>query len=257
MNIKQGRVGRMLPWGLSLGLALVNLTPAPAWAQDRFRLDVEGQTAWQIRNQFRIPGTTGTLVSLEDHANGPFPAFRATVVWDLGENSSLRVLAAPLRLSVDFTPQAPVAFQGKTFGALRPTRARYEFDSYRLTWLYRFDAPGAWSFRAGLTAKVRDARIGLASGSLSAEKTNTGVVPLLYGGARYAPGGRFAVDLDVDGAWAPQGYAVDVALRAEWRLAGKASAFAGYRFLDGGADNDEIYTFATFHYATAGLSVRF
>lgn len=242
---------------LALGLGLWALTPAPASPQERFRLDLEGQAVWQARNQFRIPGATGTRVALEDHASGPFDAFRATLAWDVSERSSLRLLAAPLRLDVDFTPAAPIAFQGKTFAAFKPTRARYEFDSYRLTWLYRFPSSGPWSFRAGLTAKVRDARIGLASGALAAEKTNTGPVPLFYGGARYAPGRRFAVDLDVDAAWAPQGYAADLALRAEWRLAGRVSAFAGYRFLDGGADNDEVYTFATFHYATAGVSLRF
>lgn len=244
-------------WCLALGLGVCALAPSPARAAERFRLDLEGTAVWQTRNQFRIPGSSGTLVSLEDHDKGPFDAFRATLVWDVSERSSLRLLAAPLRLDVDFTPQAPVQFQGKTFAAFTPTRARYEFDSYRLTWLYRFRSSGPWSVRAGLTAKVRDARIGLAAGALAAEKTNTGPVPLFYGGARYAPGGRFAVDLDVDGAWAPQGYAVDLALRAEWRLARQASAFAGYRFLDGGADNDEVYTFSTFHYATAGLSLRF
>lgn len=255
--MRQERTGRMLRWCLGLGLGLLSLAPVPAWSQDRFRLDLEGAAAWQTRNQFRIPGATGTLVSLEDYTSGPFPALRATLVWDLGEHSSLRLLAAPLRLDVDFTPETPIDFQGETFAAGRPTRARYEFDSYRLTWLYRFRPSGDWSFRAGVTAKVRDARIGLSSGSLAAEKTNTGPVPLLYGGARYSPGDRFTVDLDVDAAWAPQGYAVDLALRAEWRLSGKASAFVGYRFLDGGADNDEVYTFATFHYATAGLSLRF
>jgi hypothetical protein len=255
--MKQERAGRMLRWCLGLGLGLGSLAPDPAWSQDRWHFDLEGAAAWQTRNQFRIPGTTGTLVSLEDYTNGPFGAFRATLVRDLGEHNSLRLLAAPLRLDVNFTPEAPIAFQGETFAAGRPTRARYEFDSYRLTWLYRFRSSGDWSFRAGVTAKVRDARIGLSSGSLAAEKTNTGPVPLLYAGARYSPGDRFAVDLDVDAAWAPQGYAVDLALRAEWRLSSRASAFVGYRYLDGGADNDEVYTFATFHYATAGLSLRF
>jgi len=32
---------------------------------------------------------------------------------------------------------------------------------------------------------------------------------------------------------------------------------AGYRFLEGGADNDEVYTFALVHYVAAGLIVRF
>jgi hypothetical protein len=255
--MRQERVVRVLRWCLGLGLGLGSLAPAPAWSQDRWRVDLEGAAAWQTRNQFRIPGTTGTLVSLEDYASGPFAAFRATLVWNVSERSSLRLLAAPLRLDVDFTPEAPIDFQGATFAAGQPTRARYEFDSYRLTWFYRFRSTGAWSFRAGVTAKVRDARIGLASGSLAAEKTNTGPVPLLYVGVRYSPSERFAIDLDVDALGAPQGYAVDLALRAEQRLGERASVFIGYRFLDGGADNDEVYTFATFHYATAGLSLRF
>jgi hypothetical protein len=242
-----------------LGVALVlgSLAPAAASAEERWSLDIEGEAAWQARNQFRIPGMTGTLVSLEDYASGPFAAFRATLVWDVSERGSLRLLAAPLRLDVDFTPEAPIDFQGETLPAGHPTRARYEFDSYRLTWFYRFRSTGAWSLRAGVTAKVRDARIALASGSLAAEKTNTGVVPLLYGGVCYSPSERFAIDLDVDALGAPQGYAVDLALRADQRLGEKASVFVGYRFLDGGADNDEVYTFATFHYATAGISLRF
>jgi len=247
----------MLRGCLSLGLGLASLVPDSARAEDRWRLELEGAAAWQTRNQFAIPGGTGTLVSLEDYTSGPFAAFRATLVWDVSERSSLRLLAAPLRFDVDFTPTAPIDFQGETFAAGQPTRARYEFDSYRLSWFYRFASSGAWSFRAGLTAKVRDARIGLSSGSLAAEKTNTGVVPLLYGGVRYSPGGRFAIDLDVDALGAPQGYAVDLALRAEQRLGEKATVFVGYRLLDGGADNDEVYTFATFHYATAGLALRF
>jgi hypothetical protein len=248
---------KLLRLPLSFGLCLGMLVPVDASAEDRWRLDLEGSAAWQARNQFRIPGATGSLVSLEDYTSGPYAAFRATLVWDVSERSSLRLLAAPLRLDVDFTPGAPIEFQGATFAAGQPTRARYEFDSYRLSWFYRFPSSGAWSFRAGLTAKLRDARIALASGALAAEKTNTGPVPLLYGGVRYSPSERFAIDLDVDALGAPQGYAVDVALRAERRLGDTAAVFVGYRFLDGGADNDEVYTFGTFHYAIVGLSLRF
>jgi hypothetical protein len=35
------------------------------------------------------------------------------------------------------------------------------------------------------------------------------------------------------------------------------SITAGYRFLEGGADNDEVYTFALVHYLAAGVVVRF
>jgi hypothetical protein len=33
--------------------------------------------------------------------------------------------------------------------------------------------------------------------------------------------------------------------------------FAGYRILEGGADNDEVYTFSLFNYAVVGIEVRF
>jgi len=32
---------------------------------------------------------------------------------------------------------------------------------------------------------------------------------------------------------------------------------AGYRILEGGADNDEVYNFALLNYAAAGLEFRF
>jgi hypothetical protein len=32
---------------------------------------------------------------------------------------------------------------------------------------------------------------------------------------------------------------------------------AGYRMVEGGADNDEVYTFAWFHYAVVGLGLAF
>jgi hypothetical protein len=31
---------------------------------------------------------------------------------------------------------------------------------------------------------------------------------------------------------------------------------AGYRLLEGGSDNDEVYTFAAIHYATIGFSIK-
>jgi hypothetical protein len=31
----------------------------------------------------------------------------------------------------------------------------------------------------------------------------------------------------------------------------------GYRILEGGADNDEVYTFSLFHYAIASVALEF
>ena len=56
---------------------------------------------------------------------------------------------------------------------------------------------------------------------------------------------------------APQGRAEDVSLKAVVRLTDAVDLDLGYRLLEGGADNDEVYTFAFFHYAVVGLRIRF
>ncbi len=56
---------------------------------------------------------------------------------------------------------------------------------------------------------------------------------------------------------APQGRAFDVALKGRYALGSRAELAAGYRTVEGGADNDEVYTFAWLHYAVASLMYRF
>jgi len=40
-------------------------------------------------------------------------------------------------------------------------------------------------------------------------------------------------------------------------VSASTKVLAGYRVLEGGADNDEVYTFSLFHYAVAGIEMRF
>ena len=215
----------------------------------------EAGAAWQTRNDFRIPGDGGTLVELPD--DGPLAAFRATLTWDITERQSVRLLAAPLRIEQTFTPTEPVVFQDLVFPAGRPTDSRYRFDSYRATWYWRFEPSGKWSLRLGATLKVRSAEIGLSGDPGRSVKDDLGVVPLLYAYARYQATDRFALELEADALAAPQGRAEDVSLKGVYRLSDRVELDLGYRLLEGGADNDEVYTFAFFHYAVAGLRVRF
>jgi hypothetical protein len=233
--------------------ANVLLAPLVA-AEDRFTLDLETGAAWQLRNDFAVPGDTGTLVRLDDE--GPSFAGRATLNWNVNDRWSVRFLAAPLSTDSDYLPEGDVLFQDAIFAAGKPVRVDYRFDSYRVSGIYRFRSSGPWSFRAGLTAKVRDAEISLRNDEVSATKSNTGVVPLLYGGMRYQASDRVAIDLDVDGAAASQGRAIDAAIRVETRVADSTSLYLGGRVLDGGADNDEVYSFATFTYLIAGAQFR-
>jgi hypothetical protein len=236
---------------------LVALVAPPQAATGDVQVAVEGGAAWQTRNDFRIPGDGGSLVSLADFDSGPVPAFRATLTWDLTKHQSLRLLAAPLRLETTFRPAEPIVFQDLVFPAGQPTDATYVFNSWRLTWYWRF-APGRrWSFRLGATLKVRDAEIGLAGAPGSSVKDDLGLVPLLYAFARYRATDRLALEAEADALAAPQGRAEDVSLKAVFRVSDAVDLDVGYRLLEGGADNDEVYTFAFFHYAVAGVRIRF
>lgn len=232
--------------------------PAPAYASERrWHATLETGPAWQTRNDFRIPGDAGTLVELAGYDSGSTVSVRATLTFDLTEKQSLRLLAAPLGIETSFTPVEPVLFRDLVYPAGRPIEARYAFDSYRLSWYRRFAPRGRWSFRLGATLKVRSAEIGLTGDPGRSAKENLGLVPLVYAYARYQASDRFALELEADALAAPQGRAEDLSLKGVWRLSDRVDLEVGYRLLEGGADNDEVYTFAFFHYAVAGVRVRF
>ena len=237
-------------------IAALSLADRPA-AAEAFRIDLETGAAWQLRNDFAVPGTGGTRLSIDEADRGPFLAARATLWAELGERSSLRLVAAPFRAKARLTPENAVEFDGATFAAGEPLDATWVFDSWRLSYVWRFRSSGPVSFRAGLTAKVRDARIELAQAGFSKAKTNTGFVPLLYGGVRWQMTPRLALDLEADGAAASQGRAVDVAARVEANVSPAVDLFLGARTLEGGVDGDEVYSFAWLAYGVGGVSIRF
>jgi len=249
------RISQLAPAGLTLLAALAFGAAAPAAAESPFRFDLEAGAAWQTRNTFAVPGDSGTRVDLDEVAE-TFAA-RATLTWDFGERWSARLVAAPLSTDSDFVSDTPVAFDGTLFPAGESLTQSYQFDSYRLSFYRRFDPEGPWSLRAGVTAKVRDASIRVSGAGRSAVRDDLGLVPLFYGGARWDGGGPLAFDAELDGLAGPQGRAIDLALRLEWRASERFSPYLAYRLLDGGADNDEVLSFATFHYALVGTSFRF
>ena len=112
-------------------------------------------------------------------------------------------------------------------------------------------------FGIGVTVKVRDAETRLDAAGTSASKTNVGPVPLVNVRFERRLGSRATFLLEGDALAAPQGRAEDifagilVDAGKQWQIK------AGYRFLEGGADNDEVYTFALVHYLAAGVVVRF
>jgi hypothetical protein len=161
----------------------------------------------------------------------------------------------PIRIVSRGTLARDVVYQGVTFPAGSSVLATYRFDSPRLTYRYGLVRSSRFDADVGFTAKVRDAAITL-QGARYATKANTGFVPLLSFRAAWRVTPGLALVLDGDALAAPQGRAEDVLLALEGRLRDGVHARVGYRILEGGADNDEVYNFALVHFVGAGLTVR-
>jgi hypothetical protein len=68
---------------------------------------------------------------------------------------------------------------------------------------------------------------------------------------------RFNFLLEGDALAAPQGRAEDILAAFIVRVFDQIDFKLGYRILEGGADNDEVYNFALIHYACLGAKIYF
>jgi|SRR5688572_9931359 len=242
-------------WLTGAAAAGVLALSSPAGA-GQVEASLEAGVVATSRNDVRIPGGTGSPLSLTDELSSPAsPAFRVRAGYRFGERHLVSALYAPLQLEARGSAARELAFAGETFAAGSPLYAVYRFDSYRLTYRYSFWRNETWELAAGFTGKIRDAEVSL-YGPQTARKTNTGFVPLLNVHAEWRPsGGSWGVLLDADALAAPQGRAEDVLLAATWQVRPELTLRLGYRMLEGGADNDEVYSFAWLHYAVAGVEL--
>ena len=246
-------------------LLLTTFGAPAAFAFDNgFGVELESGAVWQSRNDVQSPtradgaSPAGTRFSLSPLLGGDaelYGRMRASYTWR--DTHQVYVLYAPLALEGVGAFAGPVSFQGTGFAASVPTRAEYRFDSYRVGYRYHLLQQDIWDLWVGATLKIRDADIALRQGTVSANRSNTGPVPLLnlVAQAQLAP--RWGILLDAEGLAAPQGRAIDAALKLRYAATDKVGVGVGYRILEGGADNKTIHTFATVHYALVSLDVRF
>ena len=236
-------------------IGVVLATAAGNAVADGITVDLGLYATEQGRNAVQVPNdAAGTRFALDDlTGSGPYLAPRIELSAPLGARSEWRVLLAPLSLAETGTAAQPIRFQGEQFatGALD---ARYQFNSWRATWRWRWIEREDLAVKVGFTAKIRDASIRLRQGSRAAEKDNTGFVPLLHASFERPLGAGWSLDGDIDALAGGPGYAVDAGLRVAREIAPGWSLGASLRFLDGGADNDEVYAFARF--TSAGVVIR-
>jgi hypothetical protein len=247
-------MNRTLPFAILLAGSLV-----AASADDRFSLDVESGAVWASKADVRIPNTGGTFFSLPGdlEARDPRAFFRGRTTWHLGKHHDISLLYAPLEM--DFRGQfaRPVQFAGGNFQPGVATQGTYRFNSYRLTYRYNFVNTERFVFGLGLTAKIRDAEVRLSQAGLSAKDSNTGFVPLLNYRLQWRFSEHFSVLSEGDALGAAQGYAVDASASLQWHATPRLAMRIGYRILDGGADNDTVYSFSRFHYSLLGATYSF
>lgn len=206
-------------------------------------------------NNVRIPGNSGTPFSLQtdlDAETGFFYRFRAGYI--INERHTLSLLFAPLELKSSGKPGFNILFQDQTFSAGTDLIGTYVFNSYRLTYRYDLLRREKLTFGIGFTAKIRDAKISLESGSAYAEKTNIGFVPIINFRLDWREGEKLGLIFEGDALAAPQGRAEDILLSATYKLSNQLRFRVGYRILEGGADNDEVYNFTLINYAVIGIT---
>jgi opacity protein-like surface antigen len=221
-------------------------------------IDLESGAVFTGYNDVRIPGDEGTLFSLKDDLIPQTEFFyRLRLSYIIKSRHTFSLLYAPLETKSEGSIQNDVFFEGVMFPANTELVGTYKFNSYRLTYRYEFVRKPKFEFGLGFTAKIRDAEIALSSSGLNTEKTNTGFVPIINFRLLWKIDDKFRLLLDGDALAAPQGRAEDVLISASYKISDNIEIRAGYRILEGGADNDEVYNFALFHYASAGLSYNF
>lgn len=221
-------------------------------------LDLETGAVFTGYNDVRIPGDSGTFISLKDDLNPDTKLFyRLRASYRIKSRHTLSLLYAPLEVKSSGTVAKDIFFEGVVFPAKTELDGTYKFNSYRLTYRYDIVKKPKLEFGLGFTAKIRDAKISLSSAVAYSEKTNVGFVPIINFRLWWKVNEKFGLLLDGDALAAPQGRAEDILLAATYTLSDHFGIRAGYRILEGGADNDEVYNFALFHYASVGISYTF
>ncbi|RPH32042.1 MAG: hypothetical protein EHM93_11130 [Bacteroidales bacterium] len=221
-------------------------------------IDLETGLVTTGYNDVRIPGDIGTLFSLKDDLTAKSKIYyRLRASYTIKSRHTLSLLYAPLEVKSEGSVPTDISFAGELFPANSVIKATYKFNSYRLTYRYDFVQKSKLNFGLGFTAKIRDARIALESNGLLGEKSNVGFVPIINFRLMWKLNDNLGLLIDGDALAAKQGRAEDVLIAATYRVNEHIGLRAGYRILEGGADNDEVYGFALFHYASLGVSYSF
>ncbi|MEJ2504497.1 MAG: hypothetical protein P8177_14505, partial [Gemmatimonadota bacterium] len=133
----RARIAALATAGL---LAGSSAAPVVAQEEPTLEIEVEAGPVWQSSNDVEVPNDgSATRFSLYDLAGaGPWAGGRLYVTWNINDRHGLRLLLAPFSLTETGTPGDAIDFAGESFTGGQPAEATYTFNSYRLSYRYRF-----------------------------------------------------------------------------------------------------------------------
>ncbi len=264
-SLKSHSLSNTYNW-LVTGIITLFIVAVPSLVQSQALLEFEAGVGYVTRNSIQVPGDAPEATYFDANealSTNPVAAYRTRAGYRIGGRHNIFVLAAPLSSRYTGSFSEDVRFKNNTYQAGTPVELDYTFNSYRLT--YRYDVWGNphWKIGVGLTGKIRDAAVALReeNGDQWARTTDFGFVPLINLHVGYTAIEDWWLTLNGDGLVNPfspsVGRAFDYRLAVRWEFAENAQAFAGYRFIEGGADVDQVYNFAWINYGVVGLSYGF
>ncbi len=233
----------------------------PFFAQAQLKISLESGLAFSQYNDVRAPNgeqERGTLFSLDEDftENTPTEFVRLELAYLISNRHTVELTAAPLQLEYQNAQPESIDFSGTTFSG-EGIHGTYKFNTYRLSYRYRLIRKADVSLDLGATILLRDARIALRQNGMEAEEVDLGVVPLVSFEFNYQPADKLSLLLKGDALVGPQGRAEDIFGGVLFHLVDdKLRLKAGYRFIEGGADVEQVYNFAYIHFIDLGLVYR-
>lgn len=248
MNIKK--------YLITLGMILIFSFPIFS----NWNVDVEISKVYGEYSDIRIPNDRGDLISLTDDLEmESIITYRDMFSKIFNKKHTVMLIYAPLKIKSQGTLSKDIYYYDSLFISGREVESVYVFNSYRLTYRYKIYDSKKINFGIGLTAKTRDAYISQDQKNTQtySKKSNVGFVPIINFKFNYKFNPELTFNISGDVLASPYGRTEDIFTGVYYKINKNLLIKGGYRFLEGGSDVEEVYSFSYFHYIVAGVSIYF
>jgi len=211
----------------------------------------------------KVPGNiVGNTFSLQnDIGSNASLFFRTKFSYTFAERHTISVLLAPFTKTYKGKPKQNISFAGQSYSSIYEVKAKYQFNSWRLSYRWDFINSKHFQIGIGLTGMIRDAKISMNGKdgfgtAVESSKSNKGFLPLInfLFTWKFTPCMEFRIEGDAIAT--SHGRAEDILFAWTGCISDKAMFKLGYRFLEGGVEKDEVYNYAFFHHIVFGVIFR-